>query len=643
MAKHRKPISKPSPGPTGALEIARRKLAVGRPKEAEGLMTRFLKRDAAQPEALTLLGAALLQQGRAQEAHDRFLAAIQAKPDYVPAYRALGELLEMAGQRLDAVAAYESGLRQDDSDAECWFCLGRALKASGRFEEAVEAYEKALTLQPGLLPAQVNLGNLAQGLGDFERAAACYRAALVLDPAIAPAQSGLCLVLRQLGKPDEALAAGEAAVALDPKLAAAQGNLGIVLKDFGRFEEAITCFEAARTLEPGEPNHSYNLADACHSLSRYSEAVGAYNHTLELAPDHLPARNNFAVVMEEQGRYDRARELLEAGLARHPDDLGLTTALARVALIQADYGTAWDLAEAGFAAGLRLPDRRFAIPRWLGEPLNGRRLLVWREQGIGDEIRFAGCYADLVASGAAPVIEAEARLVGLFQRAFPTAEVRPEDSSRDAERDDVELQSPAGSLLRHFRRRAEDFPKTPYLIADPARAATWRQRLADDCLGFKIGICWRSGLASRERNRHYAGLADWAGLLRVPGVNFIVLQYGEAEAEIAAAETELGVKLHRWPDLDLKQDLEGVFALTAGLDLVITAPTAVADIAGSLGVELWCLGAGACATDQQSPHPWYQGQLFTRHWETPRPAFFNALGKQLAARIGVAGELEGSA
>lgn len=632
MAKRRKSAkTSNSSGQTGPIEIARRKLAAGRPKEAEGLMTRLLKRDPTQPEALTLLGTALLQQGSVQQAHDRFLTAIQCRNDFLPAYRALAELLEFAGQPLDAVATYESALRHDKSDATIWFGLGRARKAAGRLPAAVEAYEKALALQPDLTAAWVNLGNLRQAASDPEAAETCYRTALEHDPGLAPAQSGLCLVLRQQGRLEEALAAGEAAVALGPGLAAAHGNLGIVLKDLGRLETAIEQFQAAAAGDPADPNHPYNLADALHSLSRYPEAEAAYRQALARAPNLLPALNNLAVVLEEQGHNIAARRQLEDALTRHPGDAGLQAALARVTRTLGDYGATWDLEEAGFAAGLRLPDRRFAIPRWQGEPLDGRRLLVWREQGIGDEIRFAGCYPDLAASGTELIIEAEPRLVGLLQRAFPAAEVRPEDQARDAERNDADFQIPAGSLLRHFRRRAEDFPKRPYLAADPERAAAWQARLAAECPGLKVGICWTSGLSSRERGRHYAALADWAGLLRQPGASFVVLQYGDVEAEVAAAEADLGIRLHRWADLDLKQDLEGVFALTAGLDLVISAPTAVADIAGSLGVPLWCLGAGAWSGDHRSPHPWYDGEIFTRHWETPRPVFFEHLGERFEA------------
>ena len=147
-----------------------------------------------------------------------------------------------------------------------------------------------------------------------------------------------------------------------------------------------------------------------------------------------------------------------------------------------------------------------------------------------------------------------------------------------------------GSALQYYRTRVEDFPCAKFLEPDPVRVAQYRAQLETLCPGSYVGICWRSMMLGPKRNRYYSALDEWGPILKTPGVTFVNIQYGDCQAELARAEEQHGVKINVIPGLDLKDDIDGGVALSAALDLVISAPTAAS--AAAVGTEVWFLTAG---------------------------------------------------
>jgi hypothetical protein len=264
-------------------------------------------------------------------------------------------------------------------------------------------------------------------------------------------------------------------------------------------------------------------------------------------------------------------------------------------------------------ARIGLPaDRNLPWPRWTGEPVLGKRVLVWREQGLGDELLFASCVPDLLALGGLVTLAVDPRLVGLLGRAFPEATVVADG---DWGRDPFDFQIALGGLPGLLRRSRADFrPSWSLLVPLRAQIVSWQERLRSLGEAPKIGICWRSGLRGGERARYYADLTAWRPLLEVPGVSFVNLQYDECETELSEIEAATGVKVHRWPTVDLRNDLESVAALLWHLDLVITAPTAVSSLAGALGIDTWQLDPGTDWTAfGEARSPWQPAvRLFRR-------------------------------
>lgn len=483
------------------------------------------------------------------------------------------------------------------------FQRGHAAQQGGRAAEAIAAYRTALIADPQLAPAQFNLGQLLLANGAYEEASRCFAAAARLRPEAPDAWIHFGVARERLGDLDQASFGYERASALAPHQGVGHFNLGNVRRQQGRLDEARQHFEAAEQLEPGAAEVLLNLGNVLRELGEFERSIGVLERAMAAAPNAAEAEWNLA--------------------------------LARLALGQLEEG--WRGYEARWARAGLTPERGLPWPLWRGEPVGGTRILVWREQGLGDELLFATCLPDLIASGAEVTVAVDPRLVGMMARAFPEARVIAEG---DWGAGPFDFHLPMGNLPRYFRRRQADFrSRWSFLVPERAAIAKFADRLRAVDGTFRVGLCWRSGLRSSERSRLYPELTAFAGMLRTPGVAFVSLQYDDAEDELQAVERQLGIRIHRWAGDDLRDDLESVIALIWNLDLVITAPTAVSSLAGAVGVETWQVDPGTDWTlfgAKQSP--WfpairaYSRAPRTTQWEP----LLDQVATDLADRVGAA-------
>ncbi|HYD66562.1 tetratricopeptide repeat protein [Azospirillum sp.] len=514
--------------------------------------------------------------------------------------------LHHAGRLDEAAALYRQALGVEPGLAG--YLLGRALEDLGRLEEARRAYRQSLAAAPGNADALNDLGALLHRMGRPEGAEKRLREALAVAPDRADVRHNLAVVLTDRGAHDQALEHARRAVALAPDFADAHHTLGNILLALDRPEAAEAALRRALELAPGAASVLASLGAVLERLGRADSALACLERAAE-ASDSAEAWSNLGKVWQGQGRADRALAAFDRALAASPE-----LALARLNrgllhLERGDLARGWADYAARFAAQRDHRGRRFAAPEWRGEELSGKRILVWREQGVGDELMFASCYPDLIrhaeTEGGRTVIECDRRLVPLFARSFPAAEVRAESGAPG----DMDFHVPAGSLPALLRPSPAAFGAGGWLVPDSARVAAWRGRLAEGGPEPTVGIAWRSRLTTGERGGAYARLDAWGPLLSVPGVRFVNLQYDRCDAVLEAAERRFGIAIARWPDLDLMNDLENAAALTAALDLVISAPTAVAEMAGALGVPTWRLMPGDDWTRLgTAARPWYPAQ-----------------------------------
>jgi tetratricopeptide (TPR) repeat protein len=481
-----------------------------------------------------------------------------------PTLRDQADQHRRAGHFARALEVYEAHLREQPDDYQALLDQGSVLMSLERFADAAQVYSKMVQIKPNETVLS-NLGAALIRLGRANEAKVVLDYALEINPKNINARINLGGVLQALGMHQENLKNALEAVSIDPTQPLAFNNLGSALFDLAKFPEAKHAFETAILLDSKNVDAQINIANIESKLGSPQASIEAYKKALSLLPTEAKQR-------AEAIRFYMSFEYLKQGIL--PEG--------------------WDCYEGGFSnlvpvAGARHPRRNFSVPRWNGELLNGKTLLVWREQGLGDELLFATCLHELEALGGKIIVECDRRLVETFTRSFPQYTVRveaflPEQAMQSPYRD-FDLHVPLGSLMKYFRRDIKDFERSgAYIRTDPAKVAKFAERLASYKEDYRlVGICWRSGKLDPVRNLGYTALDEWGEVLQTPGFKFVNLQYGECEVELREAEEKYGVEILRWPDLNLKDDLDDVFALMQCLDAVASVQTAVLVMGGSVG------------------------------------------------------------
>ncbi|WP_451983702.1 tetratricopeptide repeat protein [Azospirillum endophyticum] len=606
----------------------------GKLADAETLYRQALAAHPRQPDALHLLGMVACQTGRFTEAADLIGQAVAAKRD-VPDYHAnLAYALQALGRSAEAERAARNALRLRRPFPEAANTLGNALNAQGKATEAADAYRAALRARPDYAEAEGNLGAVLRSLGHSAEAEPLLRHALAGNPNLTEARAALGLTLLDLGQADEGEMALRAALVRRPDHAAAAlalaGSLqrrygdaepayrryltlepadaegwnafGLALQGADRIERAAEAFARSLRIDPKMAEAATNLGTIRRLQGRTVDSVELQRHALDLRPGYAAAHTNLALALQDLGDEAGAEREFTRALDADPAQALARFNRAILRLRQGRLAEGWEDYAVRFDSGRLRPKRPFGIPEWEGNGLAGRRLLLWAEQGLGDELMFGSLLPQALAGFPNAIVECDARLVPLFRRSFPGTMVRaPTRQSTDA---DCHL--PFGSLPRLLWKTAPvTLPPTGWLKPDPDLAAAWRSRLDAFGPGLKVGIAWTSRRITAERRRSYTALEEWAPLLTLPGLHAVSLQYDGRQEEIASVEGRLGLRIHRWHDLDQIADLDGTAALMANLDLVVTVASSSGEMAAALGTPVWRLGRRDWTQLGTAARPWF--------------------------------------
>ncbi len=523
----------------------------------------------------------------------------------------------------DIVKAGQWALKATDVDGgnpKAFHVLAMALERMGHLHKALITYERAFELDPEDPELLINLGLTAWNLKLTDGAAKMFKLYIAACPDSPLGYNNLGSVMSDMGQQENAIETLRAALFRMPNEAILWNSLATVLAEGGRADESLIFYEEAARLAPTFARAYHNLGYAYQHISQLDKALVAYDKALELVVD--PA---------ERIETLHSRSICLIGLGK---------------------------LEEGFREYEVRNNERFRCyfhhmidaPRWHGEDVRGKTLLLVGEQGLGDEIMFSNIIPDALAavgdSGKLQIC-VDPRLIPLYRRAYPKAEVGTYDdrtlidengnkalrlvpfASKDNKPD---FWAPMGSALQHYRKSVADFPRKPFLKPDPARVAFYKEKLAA-IPGKKVGICWRSMLMSGKRAKYFSPIDAWGDLLGTPGITFVNLQYGDSAPDIARAKEKFGVDIHQVEGLDLKDDIDGTAALCQALDLVVSAPTAAAHTAASVGTEVWFLSVGfgwpQLGTAEYPWHPKtrvYWPEKFG-DWDAVMPRFANDLAQ----------------
>ena len=328
--------------------------------------------------------------------------------------------------------------------------------------------------------------------------------------------------------------------------------MGNALVVQNNLEKAIDLFKKAISLKPDYAEAYNNMGLALHFQDKSEEAIVAYKKSISLDPDYADAHKNLGYVLLRSGKL---REGFDESEWRWKTDKFLGQ------------------------------KRNFPQPLWDGkQSLNGKRILLWCEQGVGDTIMWSSKIPFLTSQSAHCILECQEKLVPLLTRSFPDVEVKAEDRSRDIKRDDFDYHLPMGSLYRHFVPEITENPKPDaYLVPDPVRVNYWKERLKTLGKGPYIGISWKSSNMSVERLPNYSSISEWSEILSIPSVTFINLQSKDFADDLAKVREEFGVTVHHFDDLDQWNNIDDVAALCTAMDMVISNHGTVPLISGGVG------------------------------------------------------------
>lgn len=568
-------------------------------RKTRGMATLSSKAQARQRKTLTLMKTGL---------------QALARMDYVTASATILKVLEL-----------------DEHNPLAWHMLAISLEKQGELGKAFAAYEAAVRLAPDDVAVAHDLGRLAHRLGELEIAEKLLVRYLSRNPGDEEATNNLACVLRDQNRYGEAITLLRDAIGIYPDRPVLWNALGTVLSESGDTAGSMVFYDEALRLDPGFYKARYNRANCLVSLGEPAEGLKQIEITL-------------------QGLAD-PQEIATIGMAR-----------ALTQLLVGDLTGGFETYEVRFDAALEGAVRFTGFgKRWApDDDLSGRTLLVYGEQGLGDEVLFANVLKDTldaVGPGGRLFIAVEHRLVTLFQRSFPRAVVLAHKSVSHmgafyrtvdlADADPgIDFWTPLASLFRRFRPTLASFPREAgFLAPDPARVAHWRGVLKERGPGPCVGVLWKSMKMGGSRHRNYSPLALWGPILETPGIHFVNLQFSDAAEDLAAAKAR-GFDIWTPPGIDLKNDLDDLAALCSALDGVVGPSTATTNLAAGVGARVW-LSAGpgswtGFGSDQSPCYPSarvFHAEHFGQ-WEPVMQQMADAIGQELlpmnnSARIAV--------
>lgn len=510
----------------------------------------------------------LAQAGQFAEAARLCERVLAIRPTAAPALALAGLIALRLGDTAGALRRLQLAASVEPRNPRHQFNLGEALSAAQRFAEARDAYKRAIALNAKPAPFHASLGFALRALGDKDGAIAAFTRAATLDRNGAEHQVNLGAALNEAGRSGEAVATLRRAVALAPRAAEAQYNLGVALAAQGDRDGAEAAYQATLALAPNHAKALSNLGLIYEKRGEPARALPLHERACTLAPDMAEAWHNRGVALKELGRFAEAITAFDRALSLRPDNRPAQKNRALCRLTLADFAEGWHDYRARDVP--RLPADEPAAP--LPRDLSGRRILLVREQGVGDELFFLRFAPELTRRGAAVSAIVETRIAAMVARSGAATVVGDDAVGFDHRLHIGDLPL----LLGHSS--PEDCPPPLTIAPLDASLAKMRDRLAAAGPAPYIAVSWRAGTPTNMRNVP-PGAAGRA--LAAARGTIIIAQRRPLPSEIEDFAQGLG---RTATDLsDVNEDLEDMLALMALVDTYVAVSNTNVHLRASTG------------------------------------------------------------
>jgi len=350
----------------------------------------------------------------------------------------------------------------------------------------------------------------------------------------------------------------------------------VALHEAGQYQQALQLYDDAVSRWPSLALLWNNRGTTLLELARHAEAAESYRRALQLAPELHDARVALASCLQSLGYLSEAQAACDIVLQAVPDHAEAHWNQALLLLLQGNYAMGWQEYEWRWKKRrFTSPQRQFMQPPWQGEPLTGKTILIHAEQGFGDTLQFCRYLPFLAASASQVVFECHPQLTALMETLSPGLTIVAMGQPLPP----FDCHQPLMSLPRLFGTTLETIPASVSYLQPPAgRLPFWQSVLPERGGKLRVGLCW-AGKTYPDPGRSIPA-AMLAPLAACMAASFVSLQVGEVSAQPAIDLLDLTM---------LVQDFADTAALVTQLDLVITIDTAVAHLAGALGIETWLL------------------------------------------------------
>jgi len=499
------------------------------------------------------------------------------------AWAAFGTLLFKVGKNHEAGQAFSNVVKLDPNDSSGFNNLGNAHALLKDLDKAITCYQKALSLDPKFTKCYANFGRILAQKGNYKDAVIAFRKAIQLGDTDLATITNLADTLSRLNLLVQAVPLYEQAIERQPNDPNSPAKLGTVLFKLGKSEEAVTNFEQALELAPNNPSILTALGNALTRLRRFEDAASSHRKAVESNPNNPTILLNLGVALKEAGQIDESIDCLEKALKLNPEHLPTLQGLGVLHLLNGDYKQGFKLFE---TRRKMQPDLYKVIKddlEWKGQDLDGKKLLVCADQGIGDRIQFLRFLSHTKFAKAEVHVLVHANLVRLFKSFEETnsnVQIVKETGSNVYDYETYLLSVPQFLELDTKKVSSRD----PYLNAESEIVDSWKKKIGDK--GFKVGISWQGKPTTRVDEGRSTKVSNFQPLANIDSVRLISLQKDHGLDQLE--ELPEGMEVECFDDLDSGPDaFVDTAAVIANLDLVVTTDMVTAHLAGAMGIPVW--------------------------------------------------------
>lgn len=521
-----------------------------------------------------------MRQRSFRKAEKKFREILKTDSNHINAWQYLGIVLLQQRKPDKGIEALRRAADLAPQDISIRANLAVGLADTGNLDEAIRLLKEIQQISPNDINVLAQLGNILAQTGRYEEAANFLTKALSIKPDIPSIQFALGQCLIKLSRATEAIPPLKEAARVLTTSANVQAHLGIAYSLIKDCASALPYLERAVALSPEIAEYHINLAATHLRLFNFEAALQSLQTALRFSPHNRRALGYKACALCDLGRYNEATLLLEWLVKdRYKEAKDAQWLLTLLYLLKGDYKKGWKTYEArqGKMDALPIP---FNTPQWFRESLEGKTLLLWSEQGLGDTIQFIRFVSLLQNSGGKIIVRCQPSLVRLLERVLGADRVFAEGASLPAHDFNAALMSLP--FLLDLEHEDQLRVQSAYLFADPDDISAWRKRLSN-LKGLKVGIVWRGNPDNLLDYNRSCPAKIMARLADIDDVSIISLQYNPAAGDLDSF-SNIENFIHIGQDV---RDMADTAAALCSLDLLITIETSVAHLAGALGIRCW--------------------------------------------------------